>query len=259
MVSLKSLFYKYIPEFIIKYLKKIHYYKKLKKINEFAEEDLMMLKDFIKEGDQVIDIGANFGAYTKIMSQKVGSNGKVYSFEPIPDTYNYLKYNIKKLKLNNVIAFNLAISDNMGKVKMEVPKFAGAGDNFYEARIVEKENTNFKTFEVNTDTLDNLYKSYGLNPSFIKCDVEGHEWFVFKEGKLLLSNCKPVLLIEINQDIKMPDANTSELLDLLKSLGYNIYINIHNHLKKMNEEERVNYWFLTEEHLSRTNKNNAEN
>lgn len=249
MFDFKILAYRYLPNTILRFVKKVYYYKKLVKINEYAEEDLLMLKDLIKKGDQVFDIGANFGVYTKIMSQLVGNTGKVYSFEPIPYTHKYLVYNVKKLKLNNVIPINMAISDKKGKAKMEIPTYSNAGENYYEARITEKSDNKLKIFEINSDTLDNLYLTYNFKPSFIKCDVEGHEWFVFKEGKSLLSMHRPILLIEINQNINLPDDRTTQLIEFLKSMGYGIYINFQGKLKKFKDEKKVNYYFLKEEHL----------
>ena len=55
----------------------------------------------IKKGNTVFDIGANNGYYTVLASKLVGKNGKVYAFEPDPQS---LKLLYKNLKLNKKIA-----------------------------------------------------------------------------------------------------------------------------------------------------------
>ena len=50
--------------------------------------------------------------------------------------------------------------------------------------------------------------------SFIKCDIEGHEVEMLRGAKDLLTEDKPVLLIEIHEE-QMPD-----VLPILTSYGY---------------------------------------
>ncbi len=250
MTVLKSLLFKFIPDRILFHIKKSHYLRKLKMMSEEDEEDLVMLKYLVHEGDHVLDIGAHVGIFTMFLSGFAGASGKVYSFEPIPETYNLLKNNIKKLNLQNVTALNTAISDYTGKVLMEVPKYDNAGDNYYEARIVNDAAKDLKSFEVECNTLDQLSQKYNFQPSFIKCDVEGFEWNVFKCAKNILENASPVLLIEINQDLKAPDKKTKELLEFLKVNRYDIFIKHDNKLRAWKDEKKVNYYFLMQKHVN---------
>jgi FkbM family methyltransferase len=48
----------------------------------FELRTLRRYAQLIKEGDVVLDIGANVGAHTLPLAQLVGSSGKVFSFEP---------------------------------------------------------------------------------------------------------------------------------------------------------------------------------
>ncbi len=250
MTVIKNLLFRLTPDKILFLIKKWHYLRKLKKITEEDEEDLAMLRNFVHEGDHVLDIGANIGVYTKFLSILAGASGKVYSFEPVPETYSYLKNNINKLNLDNVIALNTAVSDYSGKVMMEVPKYDKAGDNYYEARIVKKAAKDLKSFEVDCSTLDQLFEKYNFQPAFIKCDVEGFEWNVFKSAENLLKKTEPVLLIEINQDLNTPDNKTKELIEFLKKNEYRIFIRQDNRLKAWKNEKKLNYYFLLQKHVN---------
>ena len=249
MEIIKKIIFKILPDKILTYIKKYHYHLKLKNADPSDEEDLQMIQNLIKKNSDVIDIGANFGLYTKFLSKYVGTEGRVLSFEPIHETFNYLTNNILKLKLNHVTPFEIAVSDKKGKSMMQVPKFDEHRTNFYEAKIIEEPDHSLPNFEVETNTLDEICKQYNFKPSFIKCDVEGHEWSVFKGAPDVINLYKPLLLIEINHELTHTDVNTAELLDYLHKQGYQLFVNQNNRLKKWESEKKFNYYFLTEEHV----------
>ena len=48
---------------------------------EYSESELSLLRQFIRSGDTVIDVGANIGDLTVPLSQMVGSAGRIYAIE----------------------------------------------------------------------------------------------------------------------------------------------------------------------------------
>jgi len=52
-----------------------------------------VMKELIKEGMHVVDIGANIGYYTLLFSKWTGEKGRVTSFEVDENVYNTLQYN----------------------------------------------------------------------------------------------------------------------------------------------------------------------
>ena len=93
-----------LPTPILTWVKK-HYYAG--DVEKFWEDDVVPVRELVKPGDFVIDMGANFGWYTNVLSTAVGPSGKVYSIEPIPDTFQVLSGVIQKLGLKNVLPLNL--------------------------------------------------------------------------------------------------------------------------------------------------------
>jgi protein-L-isoaspartate O-methyltransferase len=118
-----------LPERILIFIKKLHYARKLKCLDENAEPDLKIVRYLVSDGDQVIDIGANIGMYAAFFSKIVGTEGRVYSFEPVPQRFQILRSNIRRLSLKNVQPVNCAISASNGLLRMEVPSYESGGKN----------------------------------------------------------------------------------------------------------------------------------
>lgn len=60
---------------------------------EFFETE--WVKSIVKEGDYVVDAGANIGWYTVVMARLVGPTGRVFAFEPEPENFKLLKKNVE--------------------------------------------------------------------------------------------------------------------------------------------------------------------
>ena len=65
----------------------------------YEPEVFSLLKREIKRDDIVFDVGAYVGIYSIILSRYLGENGRVYAFEPAPDSVNLL---VEHLNLNHV-------------------------------------------------------------------------------------------------------------------------------------------------------------
>ena len=106
-------------------------YQKRVLVNLKSEPDALRCRYLINRGDRVVDVGANIGAYTKLLSEWVGPEGLVLLLsEPIPETCSYLQNNVRKFGMGNVVVHNAAVSSRPGELKMCVPS-----SNFYQARI----------------------------------------------------------------------------------------------------------------------------
>lgn len=221
------------------------------------EADMKIVEQLVVAGDSVIDAGANFGFYTHFLSKLVGTQGRVYSFEPISLTYRILATNVRKLSLDNVKVFNYAVSNRDGSETMMIPRFQSGAENFYQARIAvpDIKSQKFRRFPVQLRTLDSLSGLRAGKIALIKIDVEGHELPVIEGAESLIKQFMPALLIEVSGD---PDNNKSaagELLDRLKTYGYSPYWYDGSRLKpRVFGDKSINYFFLTQAH-SRQVKN----
>lgn len=157
-----------------------------------------LFKKTVKEGNIVIDLGANIGYFTLLAANLVGKRGKVYAFEPEPKNYNYLLKNIRLNNYDNVLATQKAVSDKIGRTNLYICEHDTGHHtiNQYEGIKNYKPNTdNKETFiEIDTVTLDDFLKNKEKAVDIIKMDIEGAE-------VLALSGTKEI--IRQNQNIKM--------------------------------------------------------
>jgi FkbM family methyltransferase len=244
----KKLAFKMLPDKVLHFVKKIHYARVLHSISEKEEPDLKVLKYLVGPGECVADVGANIGVYTKYLSEIVGASGRVFSVEPIPLTFDILRSNVRKLGSKNIELRNCAISDTVGQVIMEVPKYDSGGENFYESRIVrEQADNHLRTVVIPASTIDSLVS--GRPVHFIKCDTEGHELCCIQGALGTIRASKPSWLIEISSNPDDENSSAYQTFRILRESGYQAFWFDGAALRARRvQDTSVNYFFLTGEH-----------
>lgn len=154
------------------------------------EIEFEMMRDWLKPGDWVIDVGANIGHYTKRMSELVGPQGRVFSFEPMAATFDLLSSNVARLKDQNVSLLNFAASDTAGLVHMDLPNFDTGAANYYQAHITAN-GTGVGVMAIPIDSL-NLPQPVAV----VKIDAEGHEPAVLSGMQALIERDHPIIVLE---------------------------------------------------------------
>ena len=221
--------------------------------------EFTVMRYLMDPGDHVIDLGANMGFYTKYFSDCVGPTGIVYSIEPIPGTFDLLSSSVHKLGLANVHPINYAISNRTGLVEMGIPLLESGEENIFEAKIITNNDDNWlKKVTVKTTTIDEMFPSPDENITFIKCDVEGHEYECILSATKLISRSKPSWFIEIWGDLNKRDSAANKTKIFFEEYGYSAYMFDGKQLKRYRSgDEDINYFFLTPEHIARLQNQNT--
>ena len=178
--------------------------------------------DNMKQGDIVIDIGANVGMYSLMSAVSRGT--RVYAFEPEASNYNILCQNIR---LNNVgdrvtayCAGNLDY-DGFSVLNIAQDRDVGPGGSCHT--VDEEKNfdlTNMKVaFKqgINTVMLDTFCKQMNIIPDHIKMDVDGLEHRVINGGVESIQKAQTVI-IELNTNLK----EHNDAVSKMKSLGFKL-------------------------------------
>lgn len=98
---------------------------------EWEREESERLREIVTRGDLVIDVGANIGWYSLMLSARVGDDGLVVAFEPEPRNYQLLVENIRlNGRGNRVRTFELALMSEDGDVEFEL-----SDENFGDHRV----------------------------------------------------------------------------------------------------------------------------
>lgn len=139
-----------------------------------------VFKGIVKEGDSVIDVGANIGYFSLLAARLVGEKGKVYSFEPEPLNYNFLCKNIELNNYKNITAYQKAVSNKVGTVKLYIANETGAHTlrEYHDTSYFTDKNFG-KFVEVESIILDDFFIDKHDKIDVIKMDVEGSEMLVF--------------------------------------------------------------------------------
>lgn len=233
---------------------------------------LMLSK--IKEGDVVLDIGANIGYYAVLFAEKTGKTGKVIAIEPDPINFEILQKNIKENKLFNVVAVQAAVGNE--NKKMEIFK---SKENFGDHRMWNqnplpdkpesplKEGGQFrKSKEVFCRRLDDLLKELEYQKiDFIKMDVQGFESLVVKGGEKVIEKNKPIIFFEYwPWGNKKAGSDIKKMMNFFRKIYKKIfwideYIQIYSPVSQKfldkkysdkNESEYGNLWLKSEINFS---------
>jgi len=157
----------------------------------FLVKDIENYEQFysIKEGDIVLDGGANEGYLSIYYAKKVKSKGRIFAFEPDKINIKAMKQNLKmNTNVDNIKIYKDLIWDKDTKIE------------FYEAGTVASsvfyEPKKSKKVLKNAITIDSFCKKLGLKKlDFIKMDIEGAEVEALMGATDTLKNLKPNFVI----------------------------------------------------------------
>jgi len=184
-----------------------------------------LINKFCKPGSFCIDLGASGGYHTLPLSCLCGPGGKVFAFEPNPESYLILKRSIQRNKLRNVFLHSYAVADRTGEM---VFTSAGSIDGLGHLVGLEsdlREDSEQIKYIVQTISIDEFIEKEAISRiDLIKMDIEGAELLCLKGMKKTLQNYKPVIIGEFGSEQKIKEG-----IEFFHLYGY-----LCNHIDKNN-------------------------
>lgn len=209
--------------------------RSLEAYGEWSEFEIDMLKNFIKDGDTVIDVGANIGTHTVAFSRIVGKHGKVFSFEAQPRLEAILAANIKLNELGNVYWDQKVVGSECGRILIPEMPNDTTESNFGNVSISELNAKGAYAIGGEQTTIDSF--TTDLSPSVIKIDVEGMEADVIRGAVGTIERCKPVLYLDYGEEVR-PD-----VAEALEAVGYVAYWHLGPFFNPQNAfKNQTNIW-----------------
>lgn len=183
----------------------------------------------LREGDIVVDIGANIGYLTVLASLLVGPTGRVIAFEPDPENVLRLRANVALNTGSNVTIVEKAVTDRSGEVEFFINSDNSGGNALWDpaqfpgnAKCV----ANPRPMRVAGTTLDDAWDELGLpTPRLIKIDTEGAEHQVLEGMRGLLTRQDPHFVIAEYHPFGLERMGSGEesLRGLVEGLGYSTF------------------------------------
>ena len=215
---------------------------------KYESQELEMSLNLINKDDVIFDIGANFGWYSMNIAQKY-PDCKLYAFEPIAKTYNYLNENIKLNNFENVRLSNIGLSNEEGSFTFYYDDTLSVNASLSNV----SDNKNIKNVECSVSTIDSFIDKQKIKKiDFIKCDVEGAEFLVFKGGFETIKRDKPIIFSEMLRKWSAKfNYHPNDIITYFNNFGYNCFVLRKNGLLNFTKVDEntvdTNYFFLHKE------------
>lgn len=176
-----------------------HHFPKV--LGSYQQDKFQAAMKWVRNWGVALDVGAHVGHWSHNLK---GRFKTVHSFEPVPDNYNCLILNVPGI---NYYPFGL------GQAEETVDLFMESGSNTGSWTTTGSSKRADKHLQISIKTIDSL----GLEPDFIKMDIQNHELFALRGAYNTLVKYKPVLCLESNNNIYK-----KQIHDLLHGIGYDL-------------------------------------
>jgi FkbM family methyltransferase len=128
----------------------------------------------LREGDVVVDIGANLGAFTVLAASRVGASGRVYAYEPDPRTCERLVANVRLNGLKNVVVENAAVGAAAGEAVFY--RYAKNAFSSLIDGVAGRVRQHEESFPVRVVGIREVVERAGERIALMKVDCEGSEY-----------------------------------------------------------------------------------
>jgi FkbM family methyltransferase len=137
-------------------------------LRDQCEPELLLLDQWVADGDLVVDVGAHYGSYTVPLAQLVGPTGVVVAVEPSTHALPVLRRNLQLNRLTNVEVVEAGAGETPGRAILHLhadPSRASLHD-FDEGGASSE--------AIPLVRVDDIVPA-SRSVSFLKIDVEGYE------------------------------------------------------------------------------------
>lgn len=193
-------------------------------LEAFEKSELAFVRQSVRLGDTVLDIGANIGFFAMYMASFVRAKGHVYAYEPIAANAELLERSTRENRFSDRITLRrAAVGAVPGEIRLAYLPLESGSRNSGGSYLLGANCTapsHHETVSVPMVRLDE--EEFRRPVGFIKIDVEGAEPFVFRGARDLLAADRPLILSEIHppQLARVSGCRPVDLIEEMRELGY---------------------------------------
>jgi FkbM family methyltransferase len=180
-----------------------------------------MVREMVKAGNVVWDVGANVGLFSFCASALAGPSGSVLAIEPDLWLATLLTRSAKRARQYSGVSASvtvlcLAVADKMSVSQLQIAERGRAANHLAESTGSSQVGGDRYSQPTITVTLDFLLEHFPP-PSVLKIDAEAAEVKIFQGSTKLLRTARPVIWCEVSPE------NSEAVADLLHQADYKIY------------------------------------
>ena len=200
--------------------------RQIRSYGAHTRPEIAMVRECLRPGDTVVDVGAHIGTFAVPMAYSVGWAGRVLAVEPNPESFELLEFNVVLNGLDQVISIHdHALSSAEGELLLVPDESVNAGATHLstEGRSADTD------VLVRTVSLDSFLADLDSVPTtvdLIKIDVEGMEEAVIRGATKTIEDQRPIVYFEVALEhavrFGLPSLGH---IDYLIDLGYRMYRN----------------------------------
>lgn len=181
-----------------------------------------VIRRLVRPADRVIEVGANVGYYTLIMSSLIGESGRLDAFEANPRVARLLRRSLGCSGRGDRVALHeLIVADRAGRMPFYVSDRYGGFGNIADTGWATGDET-CRQIEREAVRLDDVFA--GQTVDFIRTDTEGAELLILNGAMDLLRRSDSVKLC-IEWSVRMMSArgDVAALVSALHDQGFKFW------------------------------------
>ncbi len=174
--------------------------------------NIQSLRNYVKSGEVVIDIGANVGFFTKRFARWVSDGGFVIAAEPETSNFRQLLRNLDKSGTAAVVRTVQGVAAEQGGTLKLAVNPIHPGDHKIAAEGID----------VTAFTIDELVRREpAARVCLMKIDVQGAEERVLRGAQVTIQRDHPAILVELDDEgLRQMGSSAERVVTWLMNLGY---------------------------------------
>jgi len=179
-----------------------------------AAGEVEFLESIAKPGMRAIEIGGNHGVTAVTLASRIGREGWLYAFEPVPEYFALLERNLARNHVENASAHQLAVTDQTGRIRFYKH---GGGSGIAPAEEAEQ-------IWVEATTITDFLAGHKVDTiDLLNMDCEGSELLALRGAEPLLRENAPQIFCELHRGyLQQLGQSAEELVAYLRRLGYQV-------------------------------------
>jgi FkbM family methyltransferase len=228
------------------------------------ELSALMLR-VLRDGDVVVDVGANVGYFSLLAATAVGPTGRVLAIEADPANTARIANNRTLNDFGQIEIIEAAASSAVGEITFHLNSDNNGGNALWDPGLHPENPASRaapKSLTVPATTVNAEAKKREITRAkLIKIDTEGAEHLILKgAGSLLKMARTPFIVAELHEfGLKQMGSNQMELRKYMESHGYSTFVLYYDDSmprlvppgSEIRSQYLLNVLFSTPEHVGR--------